>query len=146
MGTSSIPRSSEQNLTRPLQRRVRTLAPLVLLVWFVYWAGNILQPWCEPAFNHHAAGLIEEHSHDHAAPLAHASPALPDPTCCHQLKSFDAVPSAAAVLSEDSQRVLQAILYPVALLHVLRRTPNPFHLHSPQPPPRAYLRTRRLLI
>jgi hypothetical protein len=125
---------------------VKAFAPLVLLAWFVFWVANSMQPWCEPALNHHVAGLIEEHSHDHAAPLAHVSPAVPDPSCCHQLKSFDVVSSAAAVLSEDSQRVLQVILYSVMLLHVLRRTPNPFYLHSPQPPPRAYLRTRRLLI
>jgi len=91
--------------------------------------------------------LIEERSHDHAAPLAHVSPAVPDPSCCDQLKNFDVVSSAAAVLSEDNQRVLQVILYPfVAHLLVPRRTSNPFYLHSPQPPPRAYLRTRRLLI
>lgn len=122
-------------------------APLILLVWFVFWAGNIMQSWCQPAFNHHAADLIEEHSHDHAAPSAHVSPAVPDQSCCHQLKSFDVVSSAAAVLSGDSQRVLQVIFYlAVVYLLVPRRTSNPFYLHSPQPPPRAYLRTRRLLI
>lgn len=147
MGASSIPRSSKQSLTRPFHGRVKTFAPLVLLVWFVYWVTNILLPWCEPALNHHAAGLTESHSHDHAAPLAHVSPAVPDPSCCDQLKSFDVVSSAAAVLSEGSQRVLQVILYPLVIyLLVPRRTPNPFYLHSPQPPPRAYLRTRRLLI
>lgn len=106
-----------------------------------------MQPWCEPALNHHAAGLIEEHSHDHAAPLAHVSPAVPDQSCCHQLKSFDVVSSAAAVLSEDNQRGLQVVLYPfVVYLLVPRRTPNLFYPHSPHPPPRTYLRTRRLLI
>lgn len=129
------------------KKGIVALAPLVMLVWLVYWVGMVSQACCQPllAVAHHSTHTGDDHHHGELAD--HEQDAPTDHECCPELKSADLVPaSTLALMDRTSQPVLIVSLSLVA--------PEPsFSTHTSyilsqqtHPPPNRFLRTRRLLI
>jgi len=145
-----------ESAVRPkrLQRkRLITLAPLVLMVWFAYWVGIVSQACCLPLSSdaHHSNPISypgDPHAHDDGALAAHETPTPMDQEHCLQLKCADElVPtSTGAPTSSAEQPVLVALFSPAIPLSIFSNSSILTLYQQAHPPPSPYLRTRRLLI
>jgi hypothetical protein len=132
------------------KKGIVALAPLVMLVWLVYWVGMVSQTCCQPllAVAHHLSHTGEHDDDHHHGELAdHEQDAPTDHECCPELKNADLVPASTLVLMD---RTSQPVL--IVSLSLVAPEPN-FSTHTSyllskqtHPPPNRFLRTRRLLI
>ena len=138
--------------TQPEQlpcRGIIALAPLVMLVWLVFWLGSVSHACCLPLLfdKHHSSHTDERGSH-HDGELAALKPVAPmDHGSCLQMQSADLVPVSTEALKESSQKpILIALLALAAPLPIFITPSSPPFYQQTHSPPSRYLRNRRLLI
>lgn len=132
------------------RKRLVTLAPLVLMAWFAYWLGIASQACCLPLFSdaHHMDAISGTDDHQEDALAAH-EPATPmDQEHCPQLRCADElVPASMGVLTSSTPKPVLVALLAFSVPLSIFSNPSILTLYQQaHPPPRTYLRTRRLLI
>lgn len=146
---NSNPLESRTRSEQLQSRGVVALAPLVMLVWFAYWAGLVSQACCLPPVPgaHHSSHADEHGVHHDGVVAAHEPVAPMDHGSCAQLQNAELVPASTIPLMDStSQPLLIALLSPAAPLPAFSIPTRQTLYQQAHPPPNRYLRNRRLLI
>lgn len=128
---------------------VVALAPLLMMVWFVYWAGMVSQACCLPLLSDaHHSSRTGEHDDHHDGVLAALEPAAPmDNGRCPEPGIAELVPASTEAPVESAPKpVLIALISLSAPLSNFSTPSRPTFYQQSHPPPSHYLRNRRLLI
>lgn len=140
---------SETQPKRLRRKGLVRLAPLVMMVWFVYGVGMLSQACCQPLLSDaHHSSHTDDHDAHHDGLLADLEPAAPmDHENCHQLKSVELVPASMEPLMDSAPKPVLIALLSLSAPLAIFSTPSSHTLYQQShPPPSRYLRTRRLLI
>ena len=141
---------SETPPKRLRRKGLITLAPLVMVVWFAYWAGIVSQACCLPPLSDaHHSSHTDDHDDHHNGVLAALEPTAPmDHEHCPQLKSVELFPASTELLMDSALKPVLIALLALSIPLSIFSTPSSSHplYQQSHPPPNRYLRTRRLLI
>lgn len=123
-------------------------APLAMMAWLAFWVATVSEACCVPPLSaaHHSSPAAGHEAHHHGVPAD--APATPlDGGHCPHPGDAELVPASLAPPVDGApEPVFVTRLPPSPPLPIFITAASPTFFQQAHPPPRLYLRTRRLLI